>query len=233
MIHSGNSGYQIPDLVTFRSFFGHFRSVLHFFNILLFLIGRWTPGPGSPWDVVPGEIKEICFSDTFGVQKPSPRHFQDHIAIEDRPHGGVIQCPIVPPFSSINDRVRRGRLEDVSVPSRPTQIPKRIPGWPREPECFTLKRRKSIARNRYLTMHPKMMAMLKEKAENPTKNQPTIAPPSGDFLMDTPVPGFYSNQELILLNLPGPIFSKRRIFSLDFSGMIEPFHLRFFLSSQA
>ena len=55
-------------------------------------------------------------------------------------------------------------------------------------------------------MHPKMMRILKEKAEKSEQDQPAIDPPSGDLFMDTPVPGFFSNQELVFLNLPGPIF---------------------------
>ena len=127
------------------------------------------------------------------------------------PYGGVLQCPIVPPFTSVRDRVRRARHENVASQTNPTQIPKPIPGWLREPECFTVRRRSSVAQKRYLVPHPKWWAKLKadlaEKEKKSKNKDCAIESPGEDIpsdipYMDTPVPGFFSNQELVNLNLP-------------------------------
>ena len=57
-------------------------------------------------------------------------------------------------------------------------------------------------------MHPKMKLLLQSKSES---EKPAIASRGGDnededYYMDTPIPGFYSNQELVNLNLPERVF---------------------------
>ena len=59
-----------------------------------------------------------------------------------------------PPCTGPRDRKRRGELE-THKPDDKTRPPP-IPGWPVEPEIFTSRRRKSVAKRPYLVRHPKM-----------------------------------------------------------------------------
>ena len=61
---------------------------------------------------------------------------------------------MIPPCTGPRDRKRRGDLE-THKPDDKTRPPP-IPGWPVEPEIFTFRRRKSVAKQPYLVRHPKM-----------------------------------------------------------------------------